>query len=140
MGEHAELSAREWGITREEQDEIALRSHLRAAAATADGRLRAEIHPLGGIDRDTIVRADTSLERLAKLPPVFDRSPRGTITAGNASPLTDGAAAVLLMSEAAARRAGHEPLASAPSTPSGSTPRGAPSPSAIPSPPPAPAS
>jgi len=111
MGEHAELSAKEWGVGQAEQDEIAWRSHLRAAAATADGRLPAEIAPLAGIDRDTIVRADTSLEKLARLKPVFDPSPAGTITAGNASPLTDGAAAVLLMSEERARREGYAPLA-----------------------------
>jgi acetyl-CoA acetyltransferase family protein len=111
MGEHGELTAQQWGITRQEQDEIALRSHLRAAAATADGRLSAEIAPLAGVDRDTIVRADTSLEKLARLSPVFDRSKKGTITAGNSSPLTDGAAAVLLMSEERARREGYEPLA-----------------------------
>ncbi len=111
MGEHAEITAKEWQSTREAQDEIALRSHHRAAAATVDGRLRKEIHPLLGVDRDTIVRADTSLEKLAKLPPVFDRSAEGTITAGNASPLTDGAAAVLLMEEGRARREGYEPLA-----------------------------
>jgi len=111
MGEHAEISAREWGIGRAEQDEIALRSHHRAAAATADGRLTAEIAPLAGIDRDTIVRADTTLEKMAKLKPVFDRSAKGTITAANASPLTDGAAAVLLMSEERAKREGYAPLA-----------------------------
>lgn len=111
MGQHAELSAKEWGVSRAEQDEIALRSHLRAAAATADGRLKEEIHPLRGIDRDPIVRADTSRERLASLKPVFDTSGRGTLTAGNSSPLTDGAAAVLLMSEEAARQQGLEPLA-----------------------------
>lgn len=111
MGEHAEISAKEWGITRREQDEIALRSHRRAAAATADGRLTAEITPLKGVDRDTIVRGDTTLEKMASLKPVFDRSAKGTITAANSSPLTDGAAAVLLMSEERARREGFEPLA-----------------------------
>ncbi len=111
MGQHAEISNKEWHISRQEQDEIALRSHLRAAAATEDGRLPAEIYPLAGIDRDTIVRGDTSLEKLARLTPVFDRSPAGTITAGNASPLTDGASAVLLMSEQRANQDGYEPLA-----------------------------
>lgn len=110
MGQHAEISAREWNIGRAEQDEIALRSHHRAAAATADGRLVAEIIPVAGIDRDTIVRADTTLDKMAKLNPVFDQA-RGTITAANASPLTDGAAAVLLMSEERVRRVGLEPLA-----------------------------
>lgn len=111
MGEHGEITAQQWQIGRAEQDEIALRSHLRAAAATADGRLKAEIVPLAGIDHDTIVRGDTSLERLSALKPVFDRSEKGTITAGNASPLTDGAACVLLMSEERAAAGGHEPLA-----------------------------
>jgi acetyl-CoA acetyltransferase family protein len=110
MGQHAELTAKEWKIGRAEQDEIALRSHQRAAAATADGRLTAEIYPVAGVDRDTIVRADTTLEKMARLKPVFDPA-RGTITAANASPLTDGAAAVLLMSEERARREGLEPLA-----------------------------
>ena len=111
MGEHAEVTAKEWRVTRLEEDEIALRSHLRAAAATADGRLKAEIFPLEGIGHDTIVRSDTSMEKLGGLRPVFDRSEKGTITAGNSSPLTDGAAAVLLMSEERARREGFEPLA-----------------------------
>lgn len=111
MGEHAEISAKEWGVSRKEQDEIALRSHKRAAAATFDGRLKAEIYPLKGIDIDTIVRGDTSLEKLAKLPPVFDRSAAGTISAGNASPLTDGASALLLMSEERAAAEGLQALA-----------------------------
>ena len=111
MGEHCELMAKQWQIPRQVQDEIALRSHLRAAQATADGRLVAEIAPLKGLDRDMIVRGDTSLERLGSLQPVFDRSSRGTLTAGNSSPLTDGAAGVLLMSEERAAREGREPLA-----------------------------
>lgn len=111
MGEHTELIAKEWKIARAAQDEIAYASHRHAAAATEDGRLRAEIHPLDGVDRDLLVRADTSLERLAQLKPVFDRGPAGSLTAGNSSPLTDGASAVLLMSEARARREGREPLA-----------------------------
>jgi len=110
MGQHAELTAKEWKISRAEQDEIALRSHHRAAAATADGRLTAEIYPVAGVDHDTIVRADTTLEKMARLKPVFDPV-QGTITAANASPLTDGAAAVLLMSEERARAEGYEPLA-----------------------------
>nr|NIQ93777.1 acetyl-CoA C-acyltransferase [Desulfuromonadales bacterium]NIR33921.1 acetyl-CoA C-acyltransferase [Desulfuromonadales bacterium]NIS40108.1 acetyl-CoA C-acyltransferase [Desulfuromonadales bacterium] len=111
MGEHAELTAKEWQIPRQDQDEIALRSHQRAAEATQDGRLPEQINPLEGVERDTIVRADTSLERLAKLKPVFDRSEKGSITAGNASPLTDGAAGTLVMSEQRAREEGFEPLA-----------------------------
>jgi acetyl-CoA acetyltransferase family protein len=111
MGEHTELTVKEWKIPRALQDEIAFRSHMNAARATDDGRLKAEIHPLGGLDHDGLIRPDTSLEKLAKLPPVFDRSGAGTLTAGNSSPLTDGASAVLLMSEARAEREGREPLA-----------------------------
>ena len=111
MGEHTELMVKEWKISREEQDEIAHRSHMNAHRAMEDGRLKAEIHPLDGFDQDLFIRPDTSMEKLAKLPPVFDRSPTGTLTAGNSSPLTDGAAVVLLMSEARARQEGLEPLA-----------------------------
>ena len=111
MGEHTEITVKEWGISRVEQDEIAYRSHMNAAAATEDGRLPAEIHPLAGLDRDPIIRPDTTMEKLAKLPPVFDRSRSGTLTAGNSSPLTDGAAVTVLMSETAAEELGYEPLA-----------------------------
>lgn len=111
MGEHCELMVKEWKVPQQEQDEIALRSHQRAHAATEDGRLKAEIHPLDGIGHDLLIRADTTLEKLAKLKPVFDRSETGTITAGNASSLTDGAASVLLMSEQRAHNEGREPLA-----------------------------
>ena len=111
MGQHTELMAKEWKIPRAEQDEIAYLSHQHAYAATQDRRLKAEIHALDDIDHDLLIRSDTSLEKLAKLPPVFDRSAAGTLTAGNSSPLTDGASAVLLMSEARARSEGREPLA-----------------------------
>ena len=117
MGQSAEKMAKENGITREAQDELALMSHQRAAAATRDGRLTAEIAPwFGGPAMDQIttadngVRADTSLEVLTQLRPVFDRR-YGSVTAGNASPLTDGAAAVLLMAEEKAVALGYEPLA-----------------------------
>jgi acetyl-CoA acyltransferase len=117
MGQSAEKMAKENGIAREEQDRLALMSHQRAAAASADGRLRAEIAPwFAGREMDQVVaedngiRADTSLEALAKLRPVFDRK-YGSVTAGNASPLTDGAAAVLLMAEDKARALGYPPLA-----------------------------
>ncbi len=116
MGQSAEKMAKENGITREAQDRLALMSHQRAAVATADGRLTAEIAPwFGGRDMDQIVtadngiRADASLEALAQLRPVFDRR-YGSVTAGNASPLTDGAAAVLLMAEDKAVALGYEPL------------------------------
>jgi acetyl-CoA acetyltransferase family protein len=111
MGEHTEITVKAWQIGRQAQDELALASHKNAAAATEDGRLQAEIVPIDGIDRDTIIRADTTLEKLSKLPPVFDTSGSGTLTAGNSSPLTDGAAAIVLMSEARARQEGREPLA-----------------------------
>lgn len=110
MGDHTELMVKEWGIPREVQDQIAYRSHHRAHEATEDGRLTAEITPVEGIDRDTIVRPTTTLEKLASLSPVFDKE-AGTLTAGNSSPLTDGAAAMLLMSEARAEAEGREILA-----------------------------
>jgi acetyl-CoA acyltransferase len=117
MGQSAEKMAKENGIAREAQDEVALRSHQRAAAATADGRLPAEIAAwFGGpamdqpIAADNGIRADTSLEALAALPPVFDRR-YGSVTAGNSSPLTDGASAVLLMAEEKAEALGYRPLA-----------------------------
>jgi len=111
MGEHCEIMAKEWKISRAEQDEIAFRSHKNAHAATEDGRLRTEIFPLDDIDRDLLIRSDTTLAKLAKLPAVFDRSASGAISAGNSSPLTDGASAVLLMSADRAKREKREPLA-----------------------------
>ncbi len=111
MGEHCELMVKQWAIGRGEQDALAWRSHHNAHRATEDGRLGAEIAPLDGIARDGLIRSDSSIEQLAALPPVFDRSGTGTITAGNSSPLTDGAACVLLMSERRAEREGREPLA-----------------------------
>lgn len=117
MGQSAEKMAKENGITRDAQDRLALQSHERAAAGSADGRLAAEIAPwFGGKGGDEVVtsdngiRSDTSLEQLAKLRPVFDRT-YGTVTAGNSSPLTDGAAMVLLMSEERALSLGYQPLA-----------------------------
>jgi acetyl-CoA acetyltransferase family protein len=107
MGQHTEITRKEWGISRARQDEIALASHRNAVAARE--RIAREIVPLDGIGADTGPRPDTSLERLATLPPAFDAD--GTITAGNASPITDGASAVLLMSEKRARQEGRVPLA-----------------------------
>ena len=117
MGESAEKMAKINGITREEQDQFALRSHRLAAAGTQDGRLTAEMVPVHvppGFDEvatsDNGVRTDTTIEKLASLKPVFDKR-YGTVTAGNASPLTDGASAVLLMSEEKAKALGFEPIA-----------------------------
>lgn len=116
MGQSAEKMAKENHIGRVEQDEYAVMSHHRAAQGTAEGILGAEIAPWfdtkGGaaVTRDNGIRADTSLEALSKLKPVFDRR-YGSVTAGNSSPLTDGAAAVLLMESERARAMGYEPLA-----------------------------
>ncbi|MBC7898245.1 MAG: acetyl-CoA C-acyltransferase FadI [Cytophagaceae bacterium] len=116
MGQSAEKMAKINGISREEQDQFALRSHRMSHAGTADGRLTAEIAPMWvppsfvPVASDNGIREDTSLEQLAALRPVFDRK-YGTVTAGNSSPLTDGAAAVLLMSEDRARTLGFTPMA-----------------------------
>ena len=107
MGQHMELTRAEWNIPRARQDEIALASHRNAVAARE--RLAQEIVPVEGVTHDTGPRPDTSLEKLATLKPAF--APDGTITAGNASPVTDGASAVLLMSERRAEEEGREPLA-----------------------------
>ncbi|MEC9464627.1 MAG: acetyl-CoA C-acyltransferase [Myxococcota bacterium] len=114
MGEAAEKMAARNEISREAQDEFAVRSHHRAAAAIASGRFDNEVVPVQTPDgrwvhQDMLVRGDTSVERLAKLRSVFAKN--GTLTAGNSSPLTDGAAAVLLMSEEKALSLGYEPLA-----------------------------
>jgi acetyl-CoA acyltransferase len=115
MGEAAEKMAKLNAIPRAEQDAIALRSHQNAARAWDDGKFGAEVMTMipppyaEPVERDNIVRADTSLEALAGLKPVFDRR-HGTITAGNSSPLTDGAAALLVMSESKARALGYQPL------------------------------
>ena len=110
MGQHCELMIKEFGISRERQDLIAFNSHRNAAQAKEKGYLSEEIIPIGKVSADNIARADTSLEKLATLKPVFDRSGSGSITAGNASPLTDGASAVLLMSESEVKRRKIEPL------------------------------
>jgi acetyl-CoA C-acetyltransferase len=104
MGEHCELMARQWGITRAEQDELALKSHLNAAKAYEQGFHDDLVVPFAGVLKDNNVRADTSLEKMATMKPAFDRSSgHGTLTAANSTPLTDGAAAVLLASEDWAR-------------------------------------
>ena len=114
MGQSADRMAKELGITREEQDEWALTSHRRAAKATAEGRFQEIVAALvpprfdAPLESDTDIRSDTSLEKLSSLRPVFDRK-YGTVTAGNASPLTDGGAAVLLMDEEKAKALGLKP-------------------------------
>lgn len=116
MGESAEKMAKINGIPRGDQDHFALRSHRLAAAGTDDGRLTAEIVPVyvppsfEPMTSDNGIRADSTMEKLKSLKPVFDRK-YGTVTAGNSSPLTDGASAVLLMSEERARSLGYEPMA-----------------------------
>ena len=116
MGESAEKMAKENDVSRRSQDEIALLSHQRAAAATADGRLAAQIAPVFPPPRydkaaiqDNGIRSDSTLEALAKLKPVFDRR-YGSLTAGNSSPLTDGGSAVLMMTEERAKALGYQPL------------------------------
>ncbi|MDP9143029.1 MAG: acetyl-CoA C-acetyltransferase [Pseudomonadota bacterium] len=112
MGEHCEVMVKQWGITREAQDQLALASHLNAARAYKDGFYADMLVPFRGLERDNNLRADTSIEKLARLAPAFDKSSgRGTLTAGNSTPLTDGAAALLLSSEAWAAEHGHTPLA-----------------------------
>jgi acetyl-CoA C-acetyltransferase len=103
MGEHCEEMAKEWKIGRREQDELALASHRNAAAAWSSGFFKDLVIEFGGLKSDNNVRADTSMEKLSSLKTAFDRSPAGTLTAGNSSPLTDGAACVLLGSEEWAR-------------------------------------
>jgi acetyl-CoA acyltransferase len=117
MGQSAEKMAKINHISREEQDQFALRSHRLAAAGTEDGRLTAEIVPVyppprfePAMESDNGIRKDTSIDQLRALKPVFDKR-YGSVTAGNASPLTDGASAVLLMSEERAMTLGYSPLA-----------------------------
>jgi acetyl-CoA C-acetyltransferase len=98
MGEHTAIMAREWGIGREEQDELAVRSHRRLADAYDSGFLADLVTPFNGLERDQNLRPDSSKEKLAKLKPVFGGA-EGTMTAGNSTPLSDGASAVLLASE-----------------------------------------
>ena len=112
MGDHCEMMAKEWDISREDQDALAYASHQHAAAAYESGFFRDLVVPFRGLDRDNILRADTTLEKLATLKPAFDKiSGKGTLTAGNSTPLTDGASAALLASDDWARAHGHEPIA-----------------------------
>lgn len=104
MGQHTEKMVKEWKITREEQDKLALESHLKAAAAYKEGFYNDLVIPYRSAKRDTILREDTTMEKLAKLKPVFDKSASGTMTAGNSTAFTDGAAAVFMTSEDYARQ------------------------------------
>ena len=109
MGQHCELMVRQWNISREAQDELALASHLNAARAYERGFYDDLIVPFLGLTRDNNLRPDSSLEKLAGLKPAFDKSSgKGTLTAGNSTPLTDGAAAVLLSSETWAAEQGFD--------------------------------
>ncbi|MDH5311527.1 MAG: acetyl-CoA C-acetyltransferase [Gammaproteobacteria bacterium] len=99
MGESMEITAKNWDVLREHQDQLALASHIKAAAAYDEGFYDDIVVPFQDCEEDNNIRRDTSLEKLASLKPVFDRSQDGTMTAGNSTPLTDGAAAVLLASE-----------------------------------------
>jgi acetyl-CoA C-acetyltransferase len=111
MGDHAALTALEWGITREAQDELAYRSHLNLAAAYDRGFQQDLITPYLGLEKDQNLRADTTLEKLAKLKTVYGKGETATMTAGNSTPLTDGASAVLLSTDEWAAEHGLKPLA-----------------------------
>src|SRR4029079_16904638 len=111
MGEHAALTALEWQITREAQDELAVASHLHLAASYDRGFQDDLVTPFNGLDRDQNLRADSSLEKLAKLKPVFGKGAAATMTAANSTPLTDGAPTVVLSSEDWATEHGHQVLA-----------------------------
>lgn len=111
MGQHTELMVKEWGITREAQDALTLKSHQNAAKAQAEGFFNDLITPLNGLEKDSLVRADTTLEKLAKLKPAFDKTGSGSLTAGNSSAMSDGSAAVLMGNEAFAKQRGLTPLA-----------------------------
>src|SRR5882672_7841223 len=108
MGQHCEEMAKEWKVGRREQDELALASHLNAAKGWKEGFFEGLVFPFQGLKGDNNVRGDTSLEKLSSLRTSFDKTSAGTLTAGNSSPLTDGAASVLLSSEEWAKRHGLE--------------------------------
>lgn len=111
MGEHCELMVKEWNISRKEQDELALASHSNATQAYKEGFYDDLVFPFMDKNLDGIVRGDTTLDKLSKLRPVFDRSSHGSLTAGNSSALTDGSSCVLLASEEAAKKNGWPLLA-----------------------------
>jgi acetyl-CoA C-acetyltransferase len=104
MGESMEITAQKWDIARDHQDQLALASHMKAAAAYDAGWYEDEVIPFMDCEEDNNIRRDTTFEKLSSLKPVFDKSGEGTMTAGNSTPLTDGAAAVLLSSEDWARK------------------------------------
>ena len=111
MGDHCELMAQTWNIARAEQDQLALESHQKMAAAYAEGWHNDLMTPFLGLTRDNNLRPDLTLEKLASLKPAFEKSAKGTLTAGNSTPLTDGASLVLLGSEAWAKERGLPVLA-----------------------------
>jgi acetyl-CoA C-acetyltransferase len=111
MGEHCELMAQVWDISRADQDKFALESHRKAAEAYRSGYMDGLVVPFAGVFRDNNIREDATLEKLATLKTSFDKSERGTLTAANSTPLTDGAAAVLLASEEWAAKRGLPVLA-----------------------------
>lgn len=104
MGESTEITAKEWNVQREHQDQLALSSHIKAAGAYDAGWFDDLVVPFEGAEEDNNIRRDTTFEKLSALKPAFDKSGEGTMTAGNSTPLTDGAAAVLLASEDWARQ------------------------------------
>ena len=104
MGESTEITAKEWDVQREHQDQLALASHIKAAAAYDEGWFDDLVVPFMDVEQDNNIRRDTTFEKLSTLKPVFDKGDEGTMTAGNSTPLTDGAAAVLLASEDWARQ------------------------------------
>jgi acetyl-CoA C-acetyltransferase len=110
MGQHCEVMAKTWNIAREEQDQLAFESHMKAAAAYESGFYSDLVVPFRGLERDNNMRADTSLEKLGSLKPAYDRT-AGTLTAGNSTPLTDGASTVLMASEEWAASRGLQPQA-----------------------------
>lgn len=111
MGESAEVMAKTWGIKREDQDQLAFSSHQKGAQAYEEGFYQDLVVPFQGLNRDAILRPDTTLEKLAKLKPVFDRSPEGSLTAGNSTSLSDGASAVFLASAEYCEKNGITPWA-----------------------------
>lgn len=106
MGQHCEIMAKEWGVTREAQDQLAYESHIKAAAAYNEGFFDDLVTPCNKVLRDNNMRPDTSIDKLATLRQAYDKSDAGTLTAGNSTPLTDGASTVLLASEEWARQRG----------------------------------